>query len=1409
MIEQEFSRREGQVFVLSKLESRKPPTIAPNWRTSYRLNCSALCAIGRLDVAHAPLQPSFAINWAEIVPVSTAQGNDEGQNRSRGRMAVRLLGQSDCSALQGCVDLRVGTRIFVIDLRVFAPEVLPVLSTYANPTQIEDFESIRFVNSLIGQTPRRPHQISVAPTSGLRARITHALENSEIDLLDRLPPEARSQLTRSICDLAQHANLYGTQLEAFAEGLSCSVHCTLGPPGTGKSYTGVQLIAALDVIRDALLGAGIVVGPITLFSYKNHALDEMVKDVLAHPLLQHKMRRPGALIRCGKPDDPELKSYTEQHSMEEIMWDRTLNERLQMLQLSRQITFELTDLADHLEMHSLALKPGANGQALLREWRPRTQKADAARVLAVAIELLHKLAEALAERQGEQNEREAAEATDGSGRPPDPTRVPIVKDSQEAYEALKMVDFSQPRPYDGPNACIQKLATDAEHWPNKELIASLGMDQPPKDRNSAMLCAWLSGFEPPPRCFAAEEDAQSASAGGVHFFCRSIVHHKGAYCMQFHACRHPDGCTNRRTKIESRAQIPFCDKHRCIATDVAEACSKPSLPGGSSCVDHSCRACVHFHQVLGTPVFTAAPFACDNHQCQMSGCNMIIANATVSFCRQHCCVECFHERSASVRPVLPGRRFCSQHACAVDGCQQLCLPSTEDVVQKLCESHACVACEGPRRRVDPMFPASKLCDQHRCLIGTINVLDDKQFLCHFQRAKGSLFCHYHSCRVCCMAPSTSLSLEICPAVHAFPRNVCAHHPLCSFMEIDGEQCAELADQGGQFCRAHQLAARARPIDTRLIQQTCHGVTVKGRPCKTKGMAPASRTFYCNAHLDQAPADSSSEESDEEESDEEEWEGIDESHLQGECLIHVDQQDFPPGEEFERAPMLQPPPPPLLVERAVRVPYPPSVPLLPSAPPPLMMSPRDSQVHARAGKERVAEPSILRQSAEDNSSDEDDLARAIVTSLTGANVRSCSSNGSMSSDGGAADSSGAAGSSVAAGSSGAADSSVAADSLAAAGSSTATEPSIAASIASPALELDADNVREPDRLDMDPDEMEFFDEDLYGPNDEQLRLQQILGDDLHGAQVEELEELEYVTGNSQGVVQTAKADIQVMAAGACNWSWSLPLDLRWSEAVAFLRGAAGVLTELRSLAQPYLDEARRGRAEASADAFKKARLIAATVVGGVRRLEPLRAAEPFAAVVEEACEVMEPALMAVLSMRSLRKLELVGDHRQLPAAIPNAWFNLEAAIPSMKISLFERLVTGAAGRGARSNDKTTGGVAPCTVLDEQRRMRPAISDLTRGHYSDLVCIQDHACTVAQRIGDRCKGSIKATLQVERAAWASAGELVPGVAATEFFWDLPNNEQGRPVAGARSNVQVQSDALTYPTYTRSLLNRARSI
>lgn len=68
-----------------------------------------------------------------------------------------------------------------------------------------------------------------------------------------------------------------------------------GPPGTGKSYTGVQLILALDMIREAARAAGQPLGPIVVLSYKNHALDEILLDVLHSRACSPKMR--GGLIR--------------------------------------------------------------------------------------------------------------------------------------------------------------------------------------------------------------------------------------------------------------------------------------------------------------------------------------------------------------------------------------------------------------------------------------------------------------------------------------------------------------------------------------------------------------------------------------------------------------------------------------------------------------------------------------------------------------------------------------------------------------------------------------------------------------------------------------------------------------------------------------------------------------------------------------------------------------------------------------------------------------------------------------------------------------------------------------------------------------------------------------------------------
>jgi superfamily I DNA and/or RNA helicase len=62
--------------------------------------------------------------------------------------------------------------------------------------------------------------------------------------------------------------------------------------------------------------------------------------------------------------------------------------------------------------------------------------------------------------------------------------------------------------------------------------------------------------------------------------------------------------------------------------------------------------------------------------------------------------------------------------------------------------------------------------------------------------------------------------------------------------------------------------------------------------------------------------------------------------------------------------------------------------------------------------------------------------------------------------------------------------------------------------------------------------------------------------------------------------------------------------------------------------------------------------------------------------------MEPTLVAVLAVESLKKLEMIGDHRQLPAFVQQTWYNLTATIPSIKISLFERLILGSNDNGGK-------------------------------------------------------------------------------------------------------------------------------
>jgi hypothetical protein len=241
----------------------------------------------------------------------------------------------------------------------------------------------------------------------------------------------------------------------------------------------------------------------------------------------------------------------------------------------------------------------------------------------------------------------------------------------------------------------------------------------------------------------------------------------------------------------------------------------------------------------------------------------------------------------------------------------------------------------------------------------------------------------------------------------------------------------------------------------------------------------------------------------------------------------------------------------------------------------------------------------------------------------------------------------------------------------------------------------------------------------------------------------------------------------------DWNWEMSLLLRQGEVFTMVTSVCRILMNLIHFAESFVDEARQLKAEASAHILKQASVIGGTVVGAAKRLAALRAAEPFAIIVEEACEVMEPTLVAVLAVESVKKLELIGDHRQLPAFINQCWYNLEFSIPSIKTSLFERIIM---------SENRQGGVMiqrrdnVCSILDVQRRMRTSISNLTKGEYADLVAIEDHPATAVQKIGDKA-----VTKPPLRSSWEYLGRSVPGLQSCVYFWNLENNSESRPIAG----------------------------
>jgi hypothetical protein len=110
-------------------------------------------------------------------------------------------------------------------------------------------------------------------------------------------------------------------------------------------------VLALDVIRRKAQQLRHAVGPILVLSYKNHALDEFLIDVISQYEASTSRRHllPGMLIRTGKPDIEVLEKYTEKFSPLERKSKETLEHIIKVQKNSRTMIKDLLECARTLE----------------------------------------------------------------------------------------------------------------------------------------------------------------------------------------------------------------------------------------------------------------------------------------------------------------------------------------------------------------------------------------------------------------------------------------------------------------------------------------------------------------------------------------------------------------------------------------------------------------------------------------------------------------------------------------------------------------------------------------------------------------------------------------------------------------------------------------------------------------------------------------------------------------------------------------------------------------------------------------------------------------------------------------------------------------------------------------------------
>lgn len=662
---------DGTIYV-ENFESRKPPMGNVHWKTTKRLACPNLVGIVLLESRGGSLRLTDGIYWARVA--LHGDSRDEFREREKGKVALSLLNYSSDNSPNPLLDQNIpkGAAVAIIDCQTFVPEFIPVLTALERQSEMPmPFESGALLNlrkrasialpeiatlfesaNGIDGLPSLPSidsddddddddEIPVISMSRAHAKLKRLIEElvseSTLDPIVQIrrDEQLRDQLQFRLFLLVQMATLDNGQLESFLAALRFPVHCTQGPPGTGKSYLGVVVVRALLIIRKLWMTVSDSVGapPILVLSYKNHAIDEFLLDLVRkEPSMNHRTNprtmfgyptyRP--LVRIGGGcNEPELFPYQEYNASRKSAQVQLLAAQIGDLHALQDKVHRIRDRFTVIkESQFVMLDKSQSDHDDERKKRDKKVCHDAAvelKQVGGAIMACMKALDA-PEHDDTDNDGTLNDDTDDDGTPNDDTdgdgtpNDDAEDKSQRLLKTLEDVIVSGASPLTRDN--IPLLYDGIRHYD-------------PSMDPAEILHRWISGFMPMPSCAAT--------------YCEGISDGESAFCSN-HRCHFLfgdlEGARCEDVIVENRK---FCASHVCSSNHCKRSrASEKQL----YCSDHMCFVCLADASVDIAGEATEKPprNACELHplcwNCDSSGfCSNLVVPGD-SYCEVHAQLGC-------------------------------------------------------------------------------------------------------------------------------------------------------------------------------------------------------------------------------------------------------------------------------------------------------------------------------------------------------------------------------------------------------------------------------------------------------------------------------------------------------------------------------------------------------------------------------------------------------------------------------------------------------------------------------------------------------------------------------------------------------------------------------------------------